>query len=213
MDLSYATIRDLAQRYAAKKKATGTVNKTTSTVDTIMKSLRQQYERHTGERNADMLGDLAWLTPASLKKPSESARLRPLYRGKHHPSASEANKVPLEAATVKRMLENFRSAIYGVFYHLKTLDGDHDTVLQKLKDSYDEFGTMADGLKREQAEQLLTREPSKHQEASGLRSRRSLPIACRRLPTTTLHRCNARSKWPSTSCSRLLATTCTGSGS
>ena len=165
MDLSYATIRDLAQRYAAKKKATGTVNKTTSTVDTIMKSLRQQYERHTGERNADMFGDLTWLTPASLKKPSESARIRPLYRGKHHPSASEANKVPLEAATVQRMLENFRSAIYGVFYHLKTLDGDHDTVLQKLKDSYDEFGTMADGLKREQAEQLLTREPSKHQEA------------------------------------------------
>ena len=165
MDLSYATIRDLAQRYAAKKKVTGTVNKTTSTVDTIMKSLRQQYERHTGERNADMFGDLTWLTPASLKKPSESARIRPLYRGKHHPSASEANKVPLEAATVQRMLENFRSAIYGVFYHLKTLDGDHDTVLQKLKDSYDEFGTMADGLKREQAEQLLTREPSKHQEA------------------------------------------------
>ena len=47
MDLSYATIRDLAQRYAAKKKATGTVNKTTSMVDTIKKSLRQQYEHHT----------------------------------------------------------------------------------------------------------------------------------------------------------------------
>ena len=78
MNFSYATIRDLVQRYRAKKETSGTVNKTTSTVDTIMKSLRQQYERHTGERNADLFGDLTWLTPASLKKRPKSTRLRPL---------------------------------------------------------------------------------------------------------------------------------------
>ena len=86
MDLSYATIRDLVQRYRAKKTS-GTANKTSSTVDTIMRSLRQQYERHTAERDADLFGDLTWLTAASLKKRSKSTRLRPLYRGKHHPSA------------------------------------------------------------------------------------------------------------------------------
>ena len=164
MDLSYATVRDLVQRYHAKKTS-GTVNKTSSTVDTIMRSLRQQYERHTAERDADLFGDLTWLTAASLKKRSKSTRLRPLYRGKHHPSASEANRVPLEPTTLHRMLENFRSAIYAVFYHILTLDGNHDNVLKKLKSSYDEFGSMADELKKEEAEQLLSREPSKHQEA------------------------------------------------
>jgi hypothetical protein len=63
MDLSYATIRDLVQRYRAKKTS-GTANKTSSTVDTIMRSLRQQYERHTAERDADLFGDLTWLTAA-----------------------------------------------------------------------------------------------------------------------------------------------------
>ena len=162
-----------------------------------MKSLRQQYERHTGERNAGLFGDLTWLTPAAEETPQVHTS-RPLYRGKHHPALRRRTRSPSRRRCAHA--GELRSAIYGVFYHIKTLEGNHDTVLQKLKDSYDEFGSMADELKKEQAEQLLSREPSK------LKARwvpwpisRAVcraPAGIRRRHLAEKKRC----RWPSTSC-------------
>ena len=112
---------------------------------TIVSTIQQQYERHTGTPKTSDFEDLTWLTPASLEQPSKSKRLRPWKAGLHATGASEAKQVPLEANTKRRMLENFRSVLYAAFTHVK------DPALQEQwKQSYIGFTKLADELHEEE---------------------------------------------------------------
>jgi hypothetical protein len=162
MDLSRATLRDIVQRYKVRQEgdSASTVNKTDATVRTVLSTLSQQYERHTGVRNSDTFGDLTWLTPQSLKQVSKSPRLRPLHADTHHPQASAAKQVPLEESTLRRMMENFRQVLFALVKHLPD-----SALVKQWSAAYEQFGAAADAIKRVEARKLLSREPSNHQAA------------------------------------------------
>ena len=163
-NFTLTTLTDLVQQHSIRPKLTDevtTVTKTPASVRTIVSTIQQQYERHTGTPKTSDFEDLTWLTPASLEQVSQSKRLRPWKAGLHAPGASEAKQVPLEANTKRRMLENFRSVLYAAFTHVK------DTALQEQwKQSYIGFTKLADGLQEEENHHLLTRRPSARQQAN-----------------------------------------------
>ena len=129
--------------------------KTPTTIRTITTTLLQQYARHTGETNAEDLGDLSWLTEASLTAPNKAPRLRPW------PGGGGAGAV-LEASTRSRMLQNFRSALDAL--DRSCPPGLHVELRRGWRAAYDDFGRLFEGLQREQARHILSREPSIRQQ-------------------------------------------------
>ena len=157
------TLTDLVQQHSIRPKLTDevtTATKTEASLRTIVSTIQQQYERHTGTVKTSLFEDLTWLTPASLEQPSKSKRLRPWSKGLHAPGASEAKQVPLENNTKRRMLENFRSVLYAVHTHVK------DPALQaQWKQAHQGFTKLAEELQEQEHHHLMTRRPSARQQA------------------------------------------------
>jgi hypothetical protein len=157
------TLTDLVQQHSIRPKLTDevtTATKTEASLRTIVSTIQQQYERHTGTVKTSLFEDLTWLTPASLEQPSKSKRLRPWSKGLHAPGASEAKQVPLENNTKRRMLENFRSVLYAVHTHVK------DPALQaQWKQAHQGFTKLAEELHEQEHHHLMTRRPSARQQA------------------------------------------------
>ena len=169
MVFSIATMDDILARYSVKAKgSTSTTNKTPATVKTTMSTLRQAYARVHGTKPDGDFGDLTWLTVANLRKPGKYPAARPLFEGAAHPDATETMRVPLEAASVRKNLENFRSALYAANKHLATVDMA-DSDLEKLNKRYDQayqaFGELSVKLLGSEQIRLATREPSQRQQS------------------------------------------------
>jgi hypothetical protein len=168
ISFSLATMEDILARYNAQTEgSTSTANKTPASVKTAISALRQAYARVHGDK-PDVFGDLTWLTLDRLKKPSKFATARPLFQGAQHPSASETMSVPLEAATLRKNVQNFRSILYSASQHLKTInmaDSDRNALQKKYSTAYAEFGKLAAELKLAEEKRVATREPSQRQQS------------------------------------------------
>ena len=168
ISFSKATLDDILSRYSIKAKdSTSTTNKTPATVKTALSTLRQAYARVHGIKTDDY-GDLTWLTMANFRKPGKFVTARPLFEGAAHPDATDAMSVPLEAATIRKNLEVFRSTLYAAAAHLKTLsmaDSDRDRLLEQYKAAYSEFGVLSNELFNAEQNRLATREPSQRQQS------------------------------------------------
>ena len=162
--INLTTLTDLVQQHSIRPKLTDevtTATKTEASVRTIVSTIQQMYERHTGTVKTSDFEDLTWLTPALLEQPSVSKRLRPWSKGLHAPGASEAKQVPLESNTKRRMLENFRSVLYAVHTHVK------EPALQaQWKQAHKGFTELADELHEQEHHHIMTRRPSARQQAA-----------------------------------------------
>ena len=77
-------------------------------------------------------------------------------------------QVPVEVTTLRKNIENFRSVLYSAAQHLKTVqldDSERSALTKKYNDAYQEFGTLSGKLMEDEKKRLLTREPSKRQQA------------------------------------------------
>jgi hypothetical protein len=168
VSFSKTTLEDIIARYSVKAQgSTSTTNKTPASVATTMSALGQAYARVYGDRTEDY-GDLTWLTLSNLKKQSKALRARPIFEGTANPQASTAMQVPVEVTTLRKNIENFRSVLYSAAQHLKTVqldDSERSSLTKKYNDAYNEFGTLSAKLMEDEKKRLLTREPSKRQQA------------------------------------------------
>ena len=166
---SKATLEDIVARYSFKTEgSTSTTNKTPASVKTAMSTLRQAYARVHGDKPDDNFGDLTWLTTANLKKQSKFATARPLFEGAQHPNATEAMSVPLEAGTVRKNYENFRSVLYAAAKHLNTIDmeqAERTRLNKSYNEAYVEFGKLSGKLMEAEQNRLATREPCQRQQS------------------------------------------------
>ena len=168
VSFSKTTLEDIVARYSVKaKSSTSTTNKTPASVRTTLSALGQAYARVHGNRTEDY-GDLTWLTLNNLQKQSKALNVRPLFEGTANPQASAAMQVPVEVTTLRKNIENFRSVLYSAAQHLKTVqldDSERSALTKKYNDAYQEFGTLSGKLMEDEKKRLLTREPSKRQQA------------------------------------------------
>eukprot|EP01049_Picozoa_sp_SAG25_P008507 SAG25_NODE_772_length_5439_cov_2.322097_5_plen_396_part_00 len=157
MDVSASTLRDVVQRFNVRGNANSGAsnNKTTHTVNTILKSITQQFERHFGVQDSQSFGDMTWLTLPNTRA-NKSSRLRPLAAG---PGSTQQ---PLQASTVRKLYENFRAVLYGLIQYLPSTNWD-PALKDQWSQAFEEFGTAAMELKTEGNQQTLTREPSDRQ--------------------------------------------------
>jgi len=166
---SMTTMEDILARYSVKAaNSVSTTNKTPASVKTAMSALRQAYARVHGVKPDGDFGDLTWLTVANLKKPSEYPTARPLFEGAAHPDATDTMRVPLEPATVRKNLENFRSALYAANKHLGTVelaDSDRETLNKQYDTAYQAFGVLSLKLLEAEQDRQATREPSQRQQS------------------------------------------------
>ena len=169
IDFSKATLEDILARYSVKAKgSTSTTNKTPASVSTAMSTLRQAYARVHGAKPDTDFGDLTWLTVAAMKKPSKFPTARPLFKGAAHPDATATMAVPLEPATVRKSLENFKSALYSAAKHIGTVDmadSDRKKMRAQYNTAHREFAELSLELLEAEQNRLATREPSQRQQS------------------------------------------------
>ena len=166
---STTTMEDVLARYSVKAKdSTSTTNKTPASVKTTMSALRQAYARVHGVKPDGDFGDLTWLTVANLKKPSEYPTARPLFDGAAHPNATDTMRVPLEPATVRKNLENYKSVLYSAAKHIGTVDmaaSDLKKMHAQYNTAHREFAEQSLELLGVEQNRLATREPSQRQQS------------------------------------------------
>jgi len=166
---STTTMEDILARYSVKAaNSVSTTNKTPASVKTTMSALRQAYARIHGAKPDADFGNLTWLTLENLKEPSQFLTARPLFEGAAHPDATDTMRVPLEAATVRKNLENYRSALYAANKHLGTVemaDSDRETLNKQYDTAYQAFGVLSMKLLEAEQDRLATREPSQRQQS------------------------------------------------
>jgi len=166
---STTTMEDVLARYSVKAKgSTSTTNKTPASVSTAMSTLRQAYARVHGAKPDTDFGDLTWLTVAAMKKPSKFPTARPLFKGAAHPDATATMAVPLEPATVRKSLENFKSALYSAAKHIGTVDmadSDRKKMRAQYNTAHREFAELSLELLEAEQNRLATREPSQRQQS------------------------------------------------
>ena len=169
LTFSTTTMEDILARYSVKAKgSTSTTNKTPASVKTTMSALRQAYARVHGAKPDGDFGDLTWLTLENLKKPGKYPTARPLFQGAAHPDATDTMRVPLEASSVRKNLENYRSALYAANKHLGTIemaDSDRDKLNKRYDEAYQAFGVLSLSLLEAEQDRMATREPSQRQQS------------------------------------------------
>lgn len=144
---SATTLADILERYNSRFQSTSTVNKTPRSVQTALSSLRSAYQRIFGSAPDQNFGDLTWLTLANLKQQNKSPSLRPYFPDKAHPLATGFVTIPIETSTFRKNLENFKSVLYALIQHLKTL-GDSPEITT-LMNHYEQERVNFDELSRE----------------------------------------------------------------
>ena len=82
-----------------------------------MSAITTHYRRVHGVDSAS-LGDLTWLTSASLSVRSASPTTQPVVGGKAHPDARGAAKKPMASTSMRRLVDNMRSVLLSAAAHI-----------------------------------------------------------------------------------------------
>jgi hypothetical protein len=150
--------RELVTKLISSTKVKGEASDVTNTpsyIKTVLQALSAVYEHVSGTACADDFGDLEWLTLQTLKQRSKSTAKRPLFAESVNADASQANREPLSAGTLRRYLENCRSVLDAANKHLKST---------KFDAAYDELGIVCDQLNETVQVQRLERRRSEREE-------------------------------------------------
>lgn len=81
---------------------------------------------------------MSWLTLEAVKGPNLSAKDRPLFAGQQNEGASTV----LEPGTVRKLLENYKTALYAISKHIATVDlpsNEKKRLQRKYKTARDAF--------------------------------------------------------------------------
>ena len=157
INISESTLADLVAQYSVKTPpgTTSTNNTVPKNVRTVVSSIKTAYRRIKGVDPPDgNLGDLSWLTLANVKGPNLSDKDRPIFANQQNSGA----RTPLEGATVRKNLENYKSALYAVREYVKSLDlgsTEKKSLRQALKKAHEEFYNAADPYIKEERKRTL----------------------------------------------------------
>jgi hypothetical protein len=166
VDISVQTLSDSIARYSVKSNpaSTSTNNNVPRTVVTTTSAIVSAYRRVHGVNPPDgNLGDLSWLTLRAVKGPNLSSKDRPLFAGQQNDGASTV----LEPGTVRKLLENYKTALYAISKHIGTvgLPADDKKRLQlSYKKARDEFHEANDEYISAERTRTKERKPSRRQQ-------------------------------------------------
>ena len=165
VELSVQTLSDAIARYSIKSDpaSTSTNNNVPRTVITTTSAIVSAYRRIHGTNPPDgSLGDMTWLTLEAVKGPNLSSKDRPLFTNQQNDGASTV----LEAGTVRKLLENYKTALYAVAKHIGTV-GLPAAGKKQLQTAYkkarDEFHSANDEYISAEKKRIKERKPSQRQ--------------------------------------------------
>ena len=165
VSISLQTLEDAIARYSVKSDpaSTSTNQVVPKTVRTIVSSIRSAYRRiHGTDPSDDNLDDMTWLTIEKVNGPNLSGKDRPLFATQQNSGESTV----LEAATVRKLLENYKTALYAISKHIATvgLPAAEKLRLQNAyKEAHDGFHRANDDYVKAERTRLKERKPSQRQ--------------------------------------------------
>ena len=168
--ISIQTLGDAIARYSIKTPvgSTSTNNNVPKTVTTNVSAVVSAYRRIHGVDPPDGdLGDMTWLSLENVRGPNLSSKDRPLFADQSNDGAS----MPLEAGTIRRLLENYKTAIYAVSKHIATVDmpdADKERLLAAYKKSRADFYAASDPYIKAEKQRTKERHPSARQQAKNV---------------------------------------------
>ena len=155
LNLTYADLADVLERYPLKARSTtSTNNATPAYIKTIISGVKTANRRTTGHQMTDV-GDLLWLNLDNVKGQNLSAKDRPLFEGQ----ASVNELGPLAVGTARKSLEQYKSVMHAVSKHVGTLpipDAQKRQLQTAYKQQRDEFDQFVDQFHK--AERARTKE-------------------------------------------------------
>ena len=166
VELSVQTLEDAIARYSVKTKpgSASTNNNVPRTVVTTTSAIVSAYRRIHGTNPPDSsLGDMTWLTLQAVNGPNLSGKDRPLFANQPNDGASTV----LEPGTVRKLLENYKTALYAVAKHVGTVDmpaADKKKLQKAHKTARDEFHSANDEYISAEKKRIKERKPSRRQE-------------------------------------------------
>jgi hypothetical protein len=166
VDISVQTLSDAIARYSVKSNpaSTSTNNNVPKTVITATSAIISAYRRVHGANPPDgNLGDLTWLTLKAIKGANLSSKDRPLFTNQQNDGASTV----LEAGTVRKLLENYKTALYAISKHIGTVGlpaADKKKLQKAYKKARDEFHDANDEYIKAEKARIKERTPSLRQQ-------------------------------------------------
>jgi hypothetical protein len=166
VDISVQTLSDAIARYSVKSNpaSTSTNNNVPKTVITATSAIISAYRRVHGANPPDgNLGDLTWLTLKAIKGANLSSKDRPLFTNQQNDGASTV----LEAGTVRKLLENYKTALYAISKHIGTVGlpaADKKKLQKAYKKARDEFHDANDEYIKAEKARIKERTPSVRQQ-------------------------------------------------
>jgi hypothetical protein len=166
VDISVQTLSDAIARYSVKSNpaSTSTNNNVPKTVITATSAIVSAYRRVHGANPPDgNLGDLTWLTLKAIKGANLSSKDRPLFTNQQNDGASTV----LEAGTVRKLLENYKTALYAISKHIGTVGlpaADKKKLQKAYKKARDEFHDANDEYIKAEKARIKERTPSVRQQ-------------------------------------------------
>ena len=117
VDISTAELRTMLRAHPGRKRDGTARTRGEQAIRTIMSAITTHYRRVHGVDSAS-LGDLTWLTSASLSVRSASPTTQPVVGGKAHPDARGAAKKPMAETSMRRLVDNMRSVLLSAAAHI-----------------------------------------------------------------------------------------------
>ena len=165
VELSVQTLSDAIARYSVKSdpSSTSTHNNVPKTVVTTTSAIVSAFRRIHGTDPPDgSLGDVTWLTLAAVKGPNLSSKDRPIFAEQQNEGASTV----LEPGTVRKLLENYKTALYAVSKHIGTVGlpaADKKRLQKAYKAARDQFHDANDSYIKAEKARIKERTPSQRQ--------------------------------------------------